>query len=147
MARCRGCRNETKKKLGMSNTPYDGGWWITDGGWWVADGGWWVTDGGWWVTDGGWWVATIHQRVDAIVQKKGGERPYGTPWRDGPSQVVTLGLEHSPAPCIMATWSSTIGRVANCSGIRAHRHRTHQLTKPGLWSLKNWEQMEENGGE
>ena len=86
----RGCRNE-KKKLGVSNTPYhggrwitdggrwitDGGWWITDGGWcvtdggwWVTDGGWWVTDGGWWVTDGGWWVATKHQRVDAIVKKK-----------------------------------------------------------------------------
>ena len=34
----------------------DGGWCVTDGGWWVTDGGWWVTDGGWWVTDGGWWV-------------------------------------------------------------------------------------------
>ena len=53
--------------------------WVTDGGWWVTDGGWWVTDGGWWVTDGGWWVATKHQRVDAIVKKKKGERPYGTP--------------------------------------------------------------------
>ena len=42
-----------KKKLGVSNTPYDGGWWVTDGSWWVTDGGWWVTDGGWWVTDGG----------------------------------------------------------------------------------------------
>ena len=51
----RGCRNE-KKKLGVSNTPYDGGRWITDGGWWVTDGGWWVTDGGWWITDGGWSV-------------------------------------------------------------------------------------------
>ena len=60
-----------KKKLGVSNTPYDGGRWITDGGWWVTDGGWCVTDGGWWVTDGGWWVATKHQRVDAIVKKKG----------------------------------------------------------------------------
>ena len=60
----RGCRNE-KKKLGVSNTPYDGGWWVTDGGWCV-------TDGGWWVTDGGWWVATRHQRVDAIVKKRGG---------------------------------------------------------------------------
>ena len=96
-----------KKKLGVSNTPYDGGrwvtdsgWWVTDGGWWVTDGGWWVTDGGWcvtdggwwvtdggwcvtdggwWVTDGGWWVATKHQRVDAIVTKKKGECPYGTP--------------------------------------------------------------------
>jgi hypothetical protein len=82
-----------KKKV--SNTPYDGGrwvtdggwwvtdggWWVTDGGWWVIDGGWWVTDGGWWVTDVGWWVATKHQRVDAIVEgKKKGERPYGTPW-------------------------------------------------------------------
>ena len=45
-----------RKKLGVSNTPYDGGRWVTDGGWWVTDGGWWVTDGGWWVTDGGWWV-------------------------------------------------------------------------------------------
>ena len=44
------------------------------------DGGWWVTVGGWWVTDGGWWVATKHQRVDAIVKKKRGEPPYGTPW-------------------------------------------------------------------
>ena len=82
-----------KKKIGVSNTPYDGGrwvtdggwwvtdggwwvtnggWWVTDGGWWVTDGGWWVTDGGWWVTDGGWWVATKHQRVDAIVKKRGG---------------------------------------------------------------------------
>ena len=75
----RGRRNE-KKKLGVSNTPYDGGrwvtnggWWstdggwcVTDGGWWVTDGGWCVTDGGWQVTDGGWWVATKHQRVDAI---------------------------------------------------------------------------------
>ena len=69
-----------KKKIGVSNTPYDGGRWVTDGGWWVTDGGWWVTDGGWWVTDGGWWVATKHQRVDAIVGKKKGERPYGTPW-------------------------------------------------------------------
>ena len=98
-----------KKKLNVSNTPYDGGRWITDGGWWVTDGGWWVTDGGWcvtdggwwvtdggwcvtdggwcvtdggwWVTNGGWWVATKHQRVDAIVKKKKKvERPYGTPW-------------------------------------------------------------------
>ena len=68
-----------KKKLGVSNTPYDGGWWVTDGGWCVTDGGWWVTDGGWcvtdggwWVTDGGWWVATKHQRVDAIVKEKKG---------------------------------------------------------------------------
>ena len=45
-----------KKKLGVFNTPYDGGRWVTDGGWWV--------------TDGGWWVATKHQRVDAIVKKK-----------------------------------------------------------------------------
>ena len=45
-----------KKKLRVSNTPYDGGRWVTDGGWWVTDGGWWVTDGGWWVTDGGRWV-------------------------------------------------------------------------------------------
>ena len=81
-----------KKKLGVSDTPYDGGRWVIDGGWWVTDGGWWVTDGGWcvtdggwwvtdggwcvpdgcwWVTDGGWWVATKHQRVDAIVKKKG----------------------------------------------------------------------------
>ena len=45
-----------KKKLGVSNTPYDGGRWVTDGGWWVTDGGRWVTDGGWWVTDGGWCV-------------------------------------------------------------------------------------------
>ena len=45
-----------KRKLGVSNTPYNGGWWVTDGGWWVTDGGWWVTDGGWWVTAGGWWV-------------------------------------------------------------------------------------------
>ena len=132
----RGCRNEKKTKLGVSNTPYDGGrwltvggwcvtdggwwvtdggwcvtdggwcvtdggWWVTDGGWWVTDGswcvtdgGWWVTDGGWcvtdggwcvtdgswWVTDGGWWVATKHQREDATVKKKKGERHYGTPW-------------------------------------------------------------------
>ena len=52
----RGCHNNKKKKLGVSNTPYDGGRWVTDGGWWVTDGGWWVTDGGWWVTDGGWCV-------------------------------------------------------------------------------------------
>ena len=67
----RGCHNnKKKKKLGVSNTPYDGGRWVTDGGWCVTDGGWcvtdggwcvtdggWcVTDGGWWVTDGGWWV-------------------------------------------------------------------------------------------
>ena len=79
---------EKKRKLGVSNTPYDGGWWVTDGGWcvtdggwcvtdggwcvidggwWVTDGGWCVTDGGWCVTDGGWWVATKHQSVDAIV--------------------------------------------------------------------------------
>ena len=95
----RGCHNN-KKKLGVSNTPYDGGWWVTDGGWWVTDGGWWVTDGGWcvtdggwwvidrgwcvtdggwWVTDGGWWVATKHQRVAALVKKKKAERPYGNP--------------------------------------------------------------------
>ena len=67
----RGCRNE-KKKLGVSNPPYDGGWWVTDGGWCVTDGGWWVANGGWWVTNGGWWVATKHQRVDAIVKKRGG---------------------------------------------------------------------------
>ena len=81
----RGCRNE-KKKLGVSNTPYDGGWCVTDGGWCVTDGGWCITDGGWWVTDGGWWVATKHQRVDAIVKKKKGERPYGTPWSTVESQ-------------------------------------------------------------
>ena len=62
-----------KKKLGVSNTPYDGGRWVTDGGWCV-------TDGGWWVTDGGWWVATKHQRVAALVKKKKkAERPYGNP--------------------------------------------------------------------
>ena len=61
-----------KKKLGVSNTPYDGGRWVTDGGWLVTDGGWCVTDGGWWVTDGGWWVATKHQRVAALVKKKKG---------------------------------------------------------------------------
>ena len=61
-----------KQKLGVSNTPYDGGWWVTDGGWWSTDGGWCVADGGWWVTDGGWWVATKYQRVDAIVKKKKG---------------------------------------------------------------------------
>ena len=59
-----------KKKLGVSNMPYDGGRWVTDGGWCVTDGGWWVTNGGWCVTDGGWWVATKHQRVDAIEKKK-----------------------------------------------------------------------------
>ena len=53
----RGCRKRNKKKkLGVSNTPYDGGRWVTDGGRWVTDGGWWATDGGWWVTDGGWWA-------------------------------------------------------------------------------------------
>ena len=75
-----------KKELGVSNTPddggrwitdggrwiTDGGWCVTDGGWCVTDGGWCVTDGGWCVTDGGWWVATKHQRVDAIVKKKKG---------------------------------------------------------------------------
>ena len=35
-----------EKKLRVSNTPYDGGWWVTDGGWWVTDGGWRVTAGG-----------------------------------------------------------------------------------------------------
>ena len=71
----------------------DGGWWVTDGGWWVTDGGWWVTDGGWWVTDGGWWVATKHQRVDAIVKKKGGERPYGTPCvEEEGKETVSQGL-------------------------------------------------------
>ena len=43
-----------KKKLGVSNTPYNGGWCVTDGGWWVTDGGWWVTNGSWWVADGSW---------------------------------------------------------------------------------------------
>ena len=32
-----------KKKLGVSNAPYDVGWWVTDGGWWVTDGSWRVT--------------------------------------------------------------------------------------------------------
>ena len=41
----KGCRNENKQ-LGVSNTPYNGGRWVTDGGWWVTDGGWCVTDGG-----------------------------------------------------------------------------------------------------
>ena len=92
-----------KKNLGVSNTPYDGGRWVTDGGWcvtdggWcVTDGGWWVTDGGWWVTDGGWWVATKHQRVDAIANKeKKGERPYGTPCMGLPEQPGVL-----PANCM-----------------------------------------------
>ena len=35
-----------KKKLRVSNTPYDGGWWVTNGGWWVTDGSWRVTAGG-----------------------------------------------------------------------------------------------------
>ena len=35
-----------EKKFRVSNTPYDGGWWVTDGGWWVTDGGWRVTAGG-----------------------------------------------------------------------------------------------------
>ena len=39
-----------KKKLGVSNTPYDGGRWVTDGSWWLTDGSWWVTDGSWRVT-------------------------------------------------------------------------------------------------
>ena len=89
----RGCRNERKKKLGVSNTPYDGGRWVTDGGWWV-------TDGGWCVTDGGWWVATKHQRVDAIVIKKKGERPYGTPWVEAVVRQCRLrviwAVVHSP---------------------------------------------------
>ena len=108
----RGCRNE-KKKLGVSNTPYDGGRWITDGGWWITDGGWCVTDGGWcvtdggwcvtdgswWVTDGGWWVATKHQRVDAIVKKKRGERPYGTPWaQSGACAARKRPLFQTPVP-------------------------------------------------
>ena len=42
-----------KKQLGVSNTPYNDGWWVTNGSWWAADGDWWVTDGGWWVTAGG----------------------------------------------------------------------------------------------
>ena len=106
-ALCRGCRNG-KKKLRVSNTPYDGGrwvtdggWWVTDGGWWVTDGGWCVTDGGWWVsdggwcaTDGGWWVATKHQRVDAIVKKKKGERPYGTPCHCIYRGTVHMGTVH-----------------------------------------------------
>ena len=28
-----------KEKLGVSNTSYNGGWWVTDGGWWVTAGG------------------------------------------------------------------------------------------------------------
>ena len=32
------------------------------------------------------------------------------------------------------------------SGIRAHRHRAHQLTKPGFWSLEKWGEMGGNGG-
>ena len=35
-----------KKKNSVSNTLYDGGWWVTDGGWWVTDGSWRVTAGG-----------------------------------------------------------------------------------------------------
>ena len=50
-----GCRNG-KKNLGVSNTPYNGGWWVTDGSWWVTDGSWSVTNGGWWVTNGSWRV-------------------------------------------------------------------------------------------
>ena len=94
----RGCRNE-KKKLGVSNTPYDGGWWVTDGGWCVTDDGWCVTDGGWWVTDGGWWVAAKHQRVDAIVKKEGGgggERPYGAPWVE--TRVTSIRVSNSGPP-------------------------------------------------
>ena len=96
----RGCRNREKKKLGVSNTPYDGGQWVTDGGWWVTDGGWWVTDGGWWVTDGGWWVATKHQRVDAIVKKRGGggERPYGTPWSTPTGSERACGMTRDRTP-------------------------------------------------
>ena len=124
----RGCRNEKKKKLGVSNTLYhggrwvtdggwcvtdggwcvtDGGWCVTDGGWCVTDSGWWVTDGswcvidgGWWVTDGGWWVATKHQRVDAIVKKRGGggERPYGTPCPPETSRTLPLRRGPGPAP-------------------------------------------------
>ena len=119
-----------KKKLGVSNTPYDGGRWVTDGGWWVTDGGWWVTDGGWWVTNGGWWVtngswwvtdggwwvtdggwwvrdgswwvATKHQRVDAIAGKKrGGERPYGTP-------CFTDEVLASGPPSVLASGLSTL---------------------------------------
>ena len=72
----------------MSNTPHDGGWCVTDGGWCV-------TDGGWWITDGGWWVATKHQRVDAIVKKKKGECPYGTPWGGGGGARIGTAL-HGP---------------------------------------------------
>ena len=75
-----------KKKLGVSNTPYDGSRWVTDGGWWV--------------TDGGWWVATKHQRVDAIAKKKKGERPYGTP-----CLVVKGCTVHSQLKAINPYWA------------------------------------------
>ena len=29
-----------KKNPGVSNTPYNGGWWVTNGVWWVTDGSW-----------------------------------------------------------------------------------------------------------
>ena len=93
---------QKKTKLGVSNTPYDGGWWVTGGGWWV-------TDGGWCVTDGGWWVATKHQRVDAIVKKKKGVSVLMAPpdtWtalifipsQNGPSGEQTLAQKLSKHP-------------------------------------------------
>ena len=88
----------------------DGGWWATNGGWWVTDGGWWATDGGWWVTDGGWWVATKHQRVDAIVKKKKGERPYGTPWAQHSKRTLTA--PHSKTRCTKGILS--LDRYPNC---------------------------------
>ena len=42
------------------------------------------------------------------------------------------------------------GRVLN-AGLRAHRHRTHQLTAAGFWRLEKWGakggKREKNGGQ
>ena len=62
-------------------------------------------------------------------------------------------------PLISSNTSLGIVFRWQCFGIRAHRHRTHQLTKPGFWSLEKreklggmkknggkWGEMEKNGG-
>ena len=48
---------------------------------------------------------------------------------------------------------SSLVNIPPHTGIRAHRYRTHQLTKPGFWGLEKWgkwgkwRKMKGNGGE
>ena len=55
---------------------------------------------------------------------------------------------HQPGrgPCNQYWGLKQPGDLHDTPGIRAHRHRTHQLTKPGFWCLETWRKWGRLGG-